>query len=423
MKERKYLYYPYSRCVDERHLKKALLLFDKIVFLDSQPQFMRQALLYEEHPEYAERIEQTYYFLEQNDFAEIIDPKSIVEKFDLMITMNTSQDLRDRNFCSAAIKHSTEVWDMLYERLPSTFVQRFYPGAGTFAEAVSLQNAIRALGDSNFLFNSNTFWSRRFSGLSEDQQWQLFDDRYKYVIGGNPYIMLKTYQIPFLQASSLRINEALAVCEEYGYVPFTDSAIHNQLLNIKLKNARNLINSNIQIRETIKFDLEYELPKSHLAIKIIDELFPDEALDNIEYAELLEYKIQNKSLLDKFHERISELSAMISDNCYGENYYRSLQRVIDKEIIPEISDIKNKMRKSYEENFGKLMLQSAGVIVPTLSVSILGGLSFSSVLAACACAEMGYLTASGADKIVNIISALKDKNNNSYSYLLNLLDS
>ena len=65
MKNREYLYYPYSRCLDEKQLKKALLLFDKVVFLDSQPQFMRQALLYEEHPEYAEGIEQTYYFLEQ----------------------------------------------------------------------------------------------------------------------------------------------------------------------------------------------------------------------------------------------------------------------------------------------------------------------------------------------------------------------
>ena len=92
-------------------------------------------------------------------------------------------------------------------------------------------------------------------------------------------------------------------------------------------------------------------------------------------------------------------------------------------MIPEITDIKNKLRRSYEENFGKLLLQSAGVIVPTLSASIVGGLSFSSVLAACALAEMGYLTAIGADKIINIVSSLKDKHNNSYSYLLNLLDS
>ena len=427
MKKREYLYYPYSRCLDEKHLKKALLLFDKIVFLDSQPQFIRQALLYEEHPEYAERIEQTYFFLEQNDVIRIINPKSVVDKFDLLITTNTSQDLRDRSFCNAAIKHSTEVWDMLYERLPSTFIEFFYPGSGTFAEAVSLQNVIKASSNREFLLDNSKktfdFFYGRFDNLTENEQWDLFDQRYKYVIGGNPFITLKSYNIPFLQASSLRINEALVVCEEYGYIPFTDSSIHNQLLNIKLKNTLQLIKSNMQIRENIEFDLPYELPKEHMALKIIDEVLPDEALDNIEFAELLEYKNNNKELFDRFYAHISELSASISDNCYDENYYRNLQRVIDKKVIPEITDIKNKLRRSYEENFGKLLLQSAGVIVPTLSASIVGGLSFSSVLAACALAEMGYLTAIGADKIINIVSSLKDKHNNSYSYLLNLLDS
>ncbi len=427
MKKREYLYYPYSRCLDERQLKKAVLLFDKIVFLDSQPQFMRQALLYEEYPEYAEQTEQTYHFLEQNNVIKIINPKLLVDKFDLLITMNTSRDLRDRNFCSAAIKHSTEIWNMLYERLPPTFIERFYPGAGTFAEAISLQNLIRASGNSDILLNDSktqyNFLYKRFSKLKEAQQWDLFDARYKYVIGGNPFVTLKTYQIPFLQASSLRINEALVICEEYGYIPFTDSPIHNKLLNIKLKNTLKVISSNIQIRENLEFDLPYELPKEHLALKIVDELLPNEALDTIEFAELLEYKSQNKVLLNRFHERISELSATITDNYYDENYYRNLQKVIDKEVIPEISDITCKLRKSYEENFGKILLQSAGAVVPTLTASIVGGLSFSNVLAACALAEMGYLTAIGAENIVNIISSLKNKRSNSYSYLLNLLDS
>ena len=90
--------------------------------------------------------------------------------------------------------------------------------------------------------------------------------------------------------------------------------------------------------------------------------------------------------------------------------------------MPEISDIKLKLRKSYEENFGKIALQSIGVLVPTLSASLVGGLSFTNVLATCALAEMGYLTAVGADKVINAILALKNKKNNSYAYLLNLRD-
>ena len=153
---------------------------------------MRQAMLYEEDLERAERIEQIYFFLEQNGVAKVINPQPIVNKYDILITTNTSQDLRNRMFCDIALKYSADVWQILYERLPPSFLSFFRPGSGTFMESVTLQNLIRASGNidripdeiKNFLE-----WLRRCPGFdyksrilnatTEAKQWEVFDRDYK----------------------------------------------------------------------------------------------------------------------------------------------------------------------------------------------------------------------------------------------------
>lgn len=427
MSKNEYLYYPYSRCIDDTHLKKSLLLFDKVVFLDTQPQFMRNALMYQENKEYAEKIEETYNYLSDMDAIKVINPQPIINKYDLFLTMNVTCDLRDKNYCDLAIKHSTDVWSILYERLPPSFIKAFYPGAGTFWEAISIQNLLRTydklslLSDHENHLIANDFMMGQFSNLTNSELWEIFDNRYKYVIGGNPHITLETYEVPFLQASSLRINEALLVCYENGYVPFTDSAIHSKLLNAKLDNTLAKINADKNIRDSVVPDLQYVLPKEHLSLKIIDELLPSECLRDLSFSELISYKSENIKLLDRFNAKIAEISACVEEVGHDDNYYRNLQRIIDKEVIPEIKEIKGELNKSFEKNFGKLILNSIGVLVPTISASILGGLSFINILTACAIAEIGYLTTAGSDKLMDIVSSTRQRKRTDYSYLLNLL--
>ena len=358
MKNNEYLYYPYSRCIDNTHLKKSLLLFDKVIFLDTQPQFMRNALMYQENKDYAEKIEETYNYLSDIDAIKIINPQPIINKYDLFITMNVTCDLRDTNYCDLAIKHSTDIWDILYDRLPPSFIEAFYPGAGTFWEAISIQNLLRAYSNLNLMSNTersiiaNNFMLGRFSNLTNSELWELFNKRYKYVIGGNPHIKLETYEVPFLQASSLRINEALLVCYENGYIPFTDSVIHSKLLNVKLENTLLKINTDKNIRDRIMPDLQYKLPKEHLSLKIIDELLPNECFQNLSFSELINYKSENIKLLDRFNSKIAEISACIERVGYDDDYIRNLQKIIDKEVVPEIKEIKDELEKSYEKNFG-----------------------------------------------------------------------
>ena len=417
----KCLYYPYSRCVDETSLKKALLLFDELVFLDSQPQFARNAIMREEMKFNIDHIEETYLWLSKNGTVKIFNPQSITKQYDLLITTNVTNDIRDDEYCKTAIDYSADVWSILYERLPPSFIEAFYPGAGTFSEAISLQNIIKSKGDRNSLPDwIRNFATFRFPNEDNKQVWNIFQEHYKYVIGGNPFILLESYKIPFLQASSLRINEALLVCSLQGYIPFTDSLVHSNLLNLKLRNIISRIKTDKSFKKKVLPDIEYEIPKEQLALKIIDELIPSENLNRLTFSELITYKSENIKLLERFRNKVAELSTNIENIGYDDNYYRGLQRLVDKEVKPEITEIKDELVKSYEKNFGKIIVSSIVAIIPTLSVSIIGGLSFPSILAACALAEFGYLSTYGKDDILDIVSTFRSNKKNDYSYLLNL---
>lgn len=417
----KCLYYPYSRCVDEANLKKALLLFDELVFLDSQPQFARNALMREEEKFNADKIEENYLKLSESGAVSILNPQSLVKQHDLLLTSNVTYDIRDDEYCKTAIDYSADVWDILYERLPPSFIETFYPGAGTFSEAISLQNIIKSKGDTNKLPDwIKQFATFRFPSSNDSQAWEVFKNRYRYVIGGNPHIRLEAYEIPFLQASSLRINEALLICAANGYTPFTDSKIHNNLLNLKLNSTISKIKSDKSFKKKVLPDIEYEIPKEQLSMKIVDELIPTDNLNRMTFSELLTYKSDNIKLLERFRYKVSELATNIESVGYDDKYYRNLQRLVDKEVKPEVAEIKHELAKSYEKSFGKIIVNSIVTIIPTLSVSVIGGLSFTGILAACAASEAAYLSTSGKDDLLEIASSFKNNKRNDYSYLLNL---
>ena len=324
-------------------------------------------------------------------------------------------------FCKTAIDYSADVWSILYERLPPSFIEKFYPGAGSFSEAISLQNIIKSKGDIEKLPEwIKKFANVRFPKKNEREAWEIFKNRYKYIIGGNPIIKLTAYEIPFLQASSLRMNEALLICATNGYIPFTDSEIHRNLLNLKLSNTISKIKSDKIFRQKVLPDFEYEIPQEQLALNIVDELIPSDNLKKLTFSELLNYKSENIKLLELFRDKVAELAFNIESVGYDDKYYRNLRKIVNKEVKPEMKMLKKELGKSYEKNFGKIILNSVGVLIPTLSISVIGGLSFSGILAACALAEVGYLSTKGADSLLEIVSTLKNNKKNDYSYLLNL---
>ncbi|MBS4842899.1 MULTISPECIES: hypothetical protein [Clostridium] len=413
----KCLYYPYSRAVDLNTLKKATLLFDEIAFIDTKPQFIRNEIMsgVVSEKDYKEELEIAYSYLEKEGVVSIINPGKIVNDYDSLLTMNTIRDISDDEFCKLAIRYNTSIWDVFRDRIPPSFLKKFYPGCGTFMEAVALQNKIKS---GNLDCASEKTYGR-WDKISEERAWKLFS-RYKFVIGGNPHIELESYKLPFLQASSLRMNEALLISAINNYIPFTDSKIHDRLLVQKVKLAFEQIENNLDLREYLDFKLPINLPQQHLNFAVLEKLIPEDELKKRSFEELVSYRRENQEKLRRLRDRIAEISSAIDITKVNSNYYLELQRIIDSKIVPEITKVRDELTTKYEESFGKLAIRSLQVTVPTLTATMFAGLSLSQILVACAIAEMGMVTTTGINEITKIWQTTKETNRTSYSYFTDI---
>lgn len=406
----KCIYFPFSRCISENHLKKALLFFEGIVFSDSQPQFMRSELLGHSGGN-PEKLEKVYAELEEECAIEIINPTEELIKYDHLLTSNIKSDIGDDSFFETAINHSSDDWSILYERLPPSLIKEFYPGAGTYSEAISLHNIVWACGDySKIPEKFRRFAEFRYPETTPEKALEHLKKRYKYVIGRNPHVLLNSYSLPFSHASSLRINEMLLLSELYGYTPFTDSSVHSTLLSKKIQRAFNI---NEADSPNVAGNSYQEL-----SFSIFDKIIFDDALKNLSFKDIIKYRDKNHSKLERYNIKVNELLAKIDRLSNNRSY--ELNKIIDKELMPELVASNDEFEKDIEKSLGKLFIQSVGVAIPTISTSFYAGLGAIESMCVLAAAEGTFLSTKGAKDIVNSISALNNRKRNPYSYILNL---
>lgn len=415
------LYYPYSRAISTNTLKKAVLLFDEIVFLDSQPWFVRNELLGHKEGTVSEQLTESYDYLAKKGIIALRDPTQIIQDQDLLLTTNVVNDVRCDDFCKEAINYDVTVWDVLTERIPPTFLEAFYPGAGTFSEAITLQALVKAEGKLNELpENLRRFAEFRWQRRSPEDLWKTFRGRYKFVIGGDPHMRCESYKIPFLQASSLRINEALLIAGMEGLTPFTDSKVHDRLLRLKINNSLHALIENPDLREKMSTDMPLDLPRQHIALAVLDRLLPTEELEKRSLQELTEYRISHAEQFARFSGKVAELAAVIESIEPSNDYNKKLRQIVDAKVLPEITAARDQLITDYEKSFGALALKATKIIVPTVVMTTFAGLGVWEILGACALAELGFLSTKGADDLMEIWRARRQAGRKSFAYFAEL---
>jgi hypothetical protein len=231
---------------------------------------------------------------------------------------------------------------------------------------------------------------------------------------------LESYEIPFLQASSLRINEALLICAINDYVPFTDSTVHDRLMTLKVSRSLKSLATDPLLRERLGVDISFSLPQEQLALSIADRLVPEAELAKRSVKDLVQYRRRNETQLLKFREKLAELASDIGSVEPGPEYYAQLSRIVASRVVPEISKARDELLSKYEEAFGTLTIRSAQVTGATLAVTIFGGLGIWEILGACALAEVGMLTVKGVEELLLAWTAHRTWRRNGFSYLTNL---
>jgi hypothetical protein len=411
------LYYPYSRTTFPATLKKAVLLFDEIDFLDSQPWFVRRHLLAEHRPAPSAVSEDDYSYPEAEGVVRIVSSEDLIQKCDRILTASVINDVKDAEFCELAVKNDVTVWNVLTERIPPSFREAFYAGAGTFSEAISLQALIKAEGSLEKVEEGiRGFAAFRWKGMKPDELWPAFMSHYRFVIGGNPHIQLESYKIPFLQASSLRINEALLVAAMNDLVPFTDSTVHDRMMNMKVGRSLRMLTADPELRDRLEVAIPAAMPYGHLALKVLDKLVSEEDLNKRSLRDILRYRRDNQETLARMRVALGALAAEVA-TIAGVDYYRRVTALVQSKVIPEVVSTRDELLKSYEGAFGKLVIQSARVTAPTLVATVLGGLGLWEVVGVCALAEIAFLTTKGADQFLDLWRAKRTAGRGAYSYL------
>jgi len=225
-----------------------------------------------------------------------------------------------------------------------------------------------------------------------------------------------------LQASSLRINEALLLSSLDGYMPFTDSDIHDRLL--RLKTSRSLIapkgNDNRDLADKLALLTQVAVPYQTLAVSIVDHLVPQRALDRRTVKEIIKYRRENKDLFSKFYERVRSLASELQSVSPSADYAVQLQKLLSNKVTPEITKGQEALRAAYEESFGKLGLKAAAAIAPSLTAGVFGGLDPLQILGISAAAVTTMLGTKGVDDIVKIWTAKREAGRAPFAYVLNL---
>ena len=188
---------------------------------------------------------------------------------------------------------------------------------------------------------------------------------YRYVIGGNPHVELPAYEFPFLQASSLRINECLVAAALNGHIPYTDSIVHDSLLRLKVNRALVEVDKQPELKKQLSIDVTLRFPMQSLALEVLDHLIPDEMLNQISVSDLLAYRSRNAKLLARFHSYLEVLAADIGDVTPGDEYVKRVRRTVSSKVVPELTKARDDLVSSYEDAFGGIVTSSAVAVSST----------------------------------------------------------
>jgi len=186
------LYYPFSRTVNETTLKRAVLLYDEILFVDPVSSRMRGALFRSGHAPYTvtaewERIRRLYEVLERVGLVRLVDPAEAVDDpaTGQLIADALHADLRDRGTRDLFPPTFTGGWTTLRSRIPQPVVGHLPP----------------------------------------DLKWVR--------INAHEYVG----DLPYSTGSSVAVSTALALAVAEDAVPLTDSDAHFRLLSLRMARA------------------------------------------------------------------------------------------------------------------------------------------------------------------------------------------
>jgi hypothetical protein len=424
--ELKALYYPYARCSNENTLKRAILIFDEIGFVDPTSPSMREGLMTDDEIPQAviddwKIVRDAYKVLLERGIIRLYDPDPLVQKHDNLLTGALKADLDDDTIWEICSTPGTpETWSTLRRKVPTSafnLLQSTVPGYVVMQpkELFRRKSLLRKRGEDP---NEHPIIKRleyhRYLFHDGKIAWELDSGMHKATRKKEPQEIEFSCILPCTTGSSLAVNTALILADNEGLVPFTDSRLHHEMLVAKFQRISSLLASKDVILSGVRRLHPEKLRR--LAFTLLDVMVPEELISKMSIADCLKYKDAGIEAFQRLKSFIGELASQIESEPMTDEFEKEIQKLIHQKVLPEAQKAKDKGIDIYEKLFGKLGKKVAAALTPTLGASIFAGLTTPVMLAVASAAALGAILPDLVDALVEE----RAMHRNVLSYLLEL---
>lgn len=380
------LYYPFSRCLDETTLKRAILLYDQLIFIDPKTPKVRaglysaknhQAFLPENaaHAMEAEwtAIEARYGLLVERGVARFLDPAPLFENdaVDQLITSHMLTDMGDPDVFNL-FAHAPKLWSILRSRIPRS----------AFPHLVH-QYTPRVLYDENI---QGAFYDRG------GERRALFSDGMKTQIFGSPDARSnsppETHEeyacvLPYYLGSSLTVSLALVIAAQTGAVPFTDSSAHHRLLALRYR--RTEADHQKASAGGIAGLVSHVFPglgqkRGLLQLRLLDSVLSRQDLEALTLEECLHYRDATADSRQRFRALVRQLEDRVRESVWSSGLDGELKKV-EKEALAEYKKHRTDLLEAHLKIFRKAAVGTAMTAAPAVVATIMPQLSIAAMIA------------------------------------------
>ena len=169
---------------------------------------------------------------------------------------------------------------------------------------------------------------------------------------------------------SAKINFALDIGKEYGFIPLADATPYHDLLGAKYARA-------IKNLEPVKNCIQV----TDLSFAIFDELIPSERLETMTMREIVSYRKASEKAREEFLEylgliQLKQAAIGVDGDLSGE-----IEKIVKTEIVPAVRTFKNKLASIDDDVYRSLAKGILGSIGGTGGINLFGDLSWVNIAA------------------------------------------
>ncbi len=371
------LYYPFSRTLNEETLKRGVLLYDRLLFIDPTTPKVREGLYSaENHQPYlpydaARRLSSewsyiaTHYKLLQDQGAiGFVDPTDLIAESsaDKLVAAHLQADMLDQQVIDLFAQYPPS-WSMLRSRIPQSAFRYLHH-----------QYTPRVLYDQNI--------RRPFQVLNGEAHALIADGKpdQEYSVPGWRRTIAETRDeyavvVPYYLGSSLAASLALLAIDRTHSVPFTDSEPHFRLLSRRFYRASESMPDMARIPGLKRvFSPAAAQAMQLVELRVFDAVLSSEDLAALSIEDCLRYREKTADERSQFRKYLAEVVSHLRHDVWSAEIENEISEEIER-AQREINDHADAMRSTYTQLFKRSAIGVSVAVAPLLLNAIFPGVS------------------------------------------------